>query len=271
MANTGVLSALIICALMGMIGQGIRAAVGLKSAATLNAQGASQQTQFDAAYFALSLMLGAVAGVLGGFGIGLDTVGKVDPIDTKTLLALAACGYGGVDFIENAFTNLIPSLSNPVVKDGATPNANGTTTGAVQTDKAVAANSVTTDDIRKAANAAATLVVSMQNKFNDLGNAPLTILHQAADGREDVKSLLATAVDSYSKLSAIFQSCAGLTSRAKILAATSDTSSPEALATINENASKLTADATQASNSFDDALSSFKAAQSAILRQTAKG
>ena len=114
----GILGTLILCGLMGLVGQGIRAAVGLKSAATLQAQNASQQTQFDVAYFILSLMLGFVAGIMAGFVIGLDKVGSIklnDPDNTKLLFAIMAAGYAGVDFIENAFTNLLPKIGAPPI------------------------------------------------------------------------------------------------------------------------------------------------------------
>jgi predicted chitinase len=98
---------------MGLLGQGIRAAVGLKSAATLAAQNPSQQTEFDAAYFGLSLMIGFIAGLLAGIAIGLDNLTKIDPANLKPLFAIVAAGYAGTDFIENAFTYLVPGIGTP--------------------------------------------------------------------------------------------------------------------------------------------------------------
>ena len=74
-----VLVALLLSGLMGLLGQGIRAAVGLKSAATLAAGAPAQQSQFNAAYFGLSLMIGFIAGILAGIGIGLDQIIKIAP------------------------------------------------------------------------------------------------------------------------------------------------------------------------------------------------
>jgi hypothetical protein len=108
-----ILSTLILCGLMGLVGQGIRAAVGLKSAATLQAQDPTQQSEFDAAYFWLSLGIGFIAGVMAGFIIGLDQVAGITVKDPKLLFALMAAGYAGTDFIENAFTNLIPKFKAP--------------------------------------------------------------------------------------------------------------------------------------------------------------
>src|SRR5262249_3312855 len=113
MDSSEVLTTLLLCGFMGALGQGIRAAVGLKSAATLAAQNPSQQTEFDVAYFALSLMIGFTAGILAGLAIGLQNFAKIDPNDPKSLLAIIAAGYAGTDFIENAFTNLFPKIRTP--------------------------------------------------------------------------------------------------------------------------------------------------------------
>jgi hypothetical protein len=49
MDSSEVLTTLILCGFMGAFGQGVRATVGLKSAATLAAQNPSQHTEFDVA------------------------------------------------------------------------------------------------------------------------------------------------------------------------------------------------------------------------------
>src|SRR5215472_5443774 len=105
MDSSEVLTTLLLCGFMGALGQGVRAAVGLKSAATRAAQDPSQQTEFDVAYFTLSLMIGFTAGILAGLAIGLQKFAKIDSNDPKSLLAIVAAGYAGTDFIENAFTN----------------------------------------------------------------------------------------------------------------------------------------------------------------------
>jgi predicted chitinase len=105
--NGSILVNLLLCGLMGLLGQGVRAAVGLKSAATLSGGVATQQSTFDAAYFGLSLMIGFIAGVLAGLGLDIATFNAAD---TKVLLGIAAAGYAGADFIENTFTRLLPGL-----------------------------------------------------------------------------------------------------------------------------------------------------------------
>jgi predicted chitinase len=108
------LEALLLFGLMGLLGQGIRAAVGLKSSATLAAGIPTQQSEFNAAYFGLSLMIGFIAGVLAGIGLvaasGTDVKSFLTTLDFKTLLGIAAAGYAGADFIENAFTRILPGM-----------------------------------------------------------------------------------------------------------------------------------------------------------------
>ena len=48
---------------------------------------------------------------MAGFTIGLEKFAKIDPNNPKLLLAIVAAGYAGTDFIENAFTNLVPRIS----------------------------------------------------------------------------------------------------------------------------------------------------------------
>src|SRR5581483_10483592 len=112
-SNSGsILVALLLCGLMGLLGQGVRAAVGLKSAQRLPSADADQSTAFSTAYFTLSLMIGFVAGVLAGLAIGLKSVMEVDADNLKTLLGIAAAGYAGADFIENAMSIVIPASNS---------------------------------------------------------------------------------------------------------------------------------------------------------------
>jgi predicted chitinase len=90
----------------------------LKNAATQSGPNGlpTQQAEFNAAYFAISLMIGFIAGVLAGIAIGLDNLTQIDPSDMKVLLGIAAAGYAGADFIENTFSRLVPNV-------GASPSA----------------------------------------------------------------------------------------------------------------------------------------------------
>jgi predicted chitinase len=111
LSSANVLAILLLCGLMGLVGQGARAAVGLKtmSNAAASPTGPSQETEFNAAYLLISLMIGFIAGVLAGLALGLGNLAKIDPSDVKTLLGIAAAGYAGTDFIENSLSIFIPN------------------------------------------------------------------------------------------------------------------------------------------------------------------
>ena len=107
--SANILAALILSGLMGLLGQGIRAAVGLKGAGRVPGSSIDQQSEFSAAYFALSLMIGFIAGMLAGLVIGLDKITALSVNDAKILLGIAASGYAGADFIENSLSIIIPA------------------------------------------------------------------------------------------------------------------------------------------------------------------
>src|ERR1700734_2448478 len=107
-----VLTALVICGLFGMVGQGIRAVLGLKTASATAAQH-GLQSQFNAAYFALSMMIGFIAGMMAGIIVGLQNFITIDLGDLKPLLGLVASGYAGADFIENSLSFFMPGTKPP--------------------------------------------------------------------------------------------------------------------------------------------------------------
>jgi predicted chitinase len=105
---SSVLLALLLCGFLGLLGQGVRAIVGLKNAGSLNSTTPSAQAEFSLAYLALSLVIGFIAGVLAGVALNLETIITIDPADWKTLLGIAASGYVGADFVENTMSVVIP-------------------------------------------------------------------------------------------------------------------------------------------------------------------
>jgi predicted chitinase len=122
LSSANVLAILLLCGLMGLVGQGARAAVGLKTMTSSATTAPSQQSEFNAAYLLISLMIGFIAGVLAGLALGLGSLAKIDPSDIKTLLGIAAAGYAGTDFIENSLSIFIrPAASGG---SGAALNAN---------------------------------------------------------------------------------------------------------------------------------------------------
>ena len=107
-SSSDILVTLLLCGLMGMLGQGIRAAIGLKNALAAAPGTAPRRNEFSPAYFATSLMIGFIAGALAGVLIGLDKLMHFNADNINVLAGIAAAGYAGVDFIENAFFHIIP-------------------------------------------------------------------------------------------------------------------------------------------------------------------
>ncbi len=103
-----ILSTLLLCGLMGLLGQGARAAIGLKNMTVAAAATPNQQSEFNAAYLLFSLMIGFIAGIIAGFAVGLTGLIKINLADIKVLLGIAVAGYAGADFIENTLSIIIP-------------------------------------------------------------------------------------------------------------------------------------------------------------------
>lgn len=109
-ASSGsVLTALLLAGLMGLLGQGVRSVVGLKTmvdSAAANAVDASDL--FRAARLVVSLIIGFLAGVGAAFAIGLDKLIHIETGDIQLLLGIAASGYAGTDFIEGFISKYLP-------------------------------------------------------------------------------------------------------------------------------------------------------------------
>jgi hypothetical protein len=103
---TEALEALVLCGLMGMVGQGIRAIAGLKK---VNDQArdtnVSSVDLFIASRLVFSLIIGFIAGVIAG--IATNIIGADAAIDIKALLGIAAAGYAGTDFVEAMAPSII--------------------------------------------------------------------------------------------------------------------------------------------------------------------
>lgn len=111
-SSADILVTLLLCGLVGLLGQGIRATLGFK-----NALAAAPDTRFDGSYFAVSLVIGFIAGDLAGVGIGLDRLARFDPANLHILIGIAAAGYAGGDFIENSFSSLVPFARSDARKE----------------------------------------------------------------------------------------------------------------------------------------------------------
>jgi hypothetical protein len=99
------LSFLVIGVLLGGTGQVARAIVGIKKemdAASATTPAKSWNDWFNGKQLAVSLLLGAVAGLLASAAmLGAE-------IDRKFLLGCIAAGYAGSDFIEGFMTKYLP-------------------------------------------------------------------------------------------------------------------------------------------------------------------
>lgn len=90
---------LAIGAMFGALGQAIRVIPGLKKAADeAAAMGSRLKQEFSGGRLAVSLLIGAVAGVLGAISLSVPVDGE--KIGSATIIALLGIGYSGADFIE---------------------------------------------------------------------------------------------------------------------------------------------------------------------------
>ena len=100
LSSAQVLSALVLAGLLGMIGQAVRAIVGLKK---MNddalSGGVSANDLFIASRLVTSEIIGFVVGVVTAFSLDIDRlVGNVTSL--QFLLGIVAAGYAGTDIIE---------------------------------------------------------------------------------------------------------------------------------------------------------------------------
>jgi hypothetical protein len=106
MESNEVLSQLALGALLGLIGQGIRVAIGLKKQSDeAAASGQKLADNFDFTRLGVSLAMGAIAGSL----CGIVLMGTV--IDKEYLLTIITSGYAGTDFVEGIL--LSQTAKNP--------------------------------------------------------------------------------------------------------------------------------------------------------------
>jgi predicted chitinase len=156
--SSSVLSILLLCGLMGLLGQGARAAVGLKTMTTSAASAPTQQTEFNAAYLLISLMIGFIAGILAGLAVGLSHFKQINLDDAKVLIGIAVAGYAGTDFIENTLSIFIPNATKPpppaATQDSGAGTALNTNVQALSSHVNRLADTVTAIQTRYAASAA---------------------------------------------------------------------------------------------------------------------
>ncbi|MFN8242772.1 MAG: hypothetical protein U0X40_01855 [Ferruginibacter sp.] len=116
MELTTIIYQILVGGLLGTLGQGIRVIIGLKKMNEGQKEEAARRaenpaapeipgTTFSSGRLWLSLLIGFIAGALGG----LFAVDLSQPIKDKTVLsALIGIGYAGTDFIEGFMSKVLP-------------------------------------------------------------------------------------------------------------------------------------------------------------------
>ena len=171
--SSSVLSILLLCGLMGLLGQGARAAVGLKTMTASAASAPNQQTEFNAAYLLISLMIGFIAGILAGIAVGLEHFKAIDLSNIKVLIGVAVAGYAGTDFIENSLSIIIPTGAK-------TPNSQqDVSSGPQQANSAAAALNTNVQILGGHVNRLADTVTAFQSQ---LGAAPVSVVKPPVSG-----------------------------------------------------------------------------------------
>ena len=113
MVTVDILSALTLGGLMGLVGQGSRAVIGLKKLNDSNSlRDPSSGDVFVASRLLVSLMIGFISGVVASIALGLDKLTNVDAGNLDVLLGIAAAGYAGTDAIEAFVARIAPASSS---------------------------------------------------------------------------------------------------------------------------------------------------------------
>lgn len=117
MDATAVLEILVLGALMGMLGQGARAVIGLKTMGDYaNAQGVSASDLFVAGRLVTSLLIGTLVGLASAL-VYYISGGTATNLSSHVLVGWAAAAYAGTDALEGFISQyLSPGASTPTVK-----------------------------------------------------------------------------------------------------------------------------------------------------------
>lgn len=120
MTVLSIINTLIAGGLLGVLGQGVRIAVGMKKFNESNVANATQGLpieEFSTSRLLISIFIGFVAGAIGLLikESGDSKPPHTDILDTESIVAIIAAGYSGADFIEGIFNTYITKF-NPANK-----------------------------------------------------------------------------------------------------------------------------------------------------------
>ena len=185
------------------------------------------------------------------------------------LLAIAASGYAGTDFIENAFTNLLPALKPVSPSNTASPAPSDKPAGAQTNPGPAVAHTIS--EVRTSANASIAVISSIQTAFDKLGANALDEVQKAAVGHGELKGSLNQANTALAAMSAQIQKLTALSARAKALLTLPDNSTPSDIQAAFAAAQGVTDSVHGLNDTFLAALDQFQQARTAILKATAQG
>jgi hypothetical protein len=118
-----ILSIILLGAILGLTGQGIRIAVGLKKLNDISENKAQFEKDFSWKQLSVSLLYGCTIGIIGGVMMAVDSLDKT--WDKSTIMAVISAGYAGADFIEGFLSKNRP-LSEVNKKKSPTSVVTGT-------------------------------------------------------------------------------------------------------------------------------------------------
>jgi hypothetical protein len=114
MAPSLMLEVLLLGGVMGLLGQGARAVVGLKGMTDqANALALNPNDLFQAARLLTSLLIGFLVGVAAALIFMSQATGTELTIDWHILLGFAAAGYTGTDFLEGFISKYLAPTPQP--------------------------------------------------------------------------------------------------------------------------------------------------------------
>lgn len=125
-----ILTIILLGALLGITGQGVRIAIGLKKLNDASETKEHYDSQFDSKKLIVSILYGVIVGMVGGVFMAVDSLDKV--WDKSIVLAIIAAGYAGADFIEGFISKKLPSLKENK-RPGGNQSASSTVAAPVST------------------------------------------------------------------------------------------------------------------------------------------